>query len=55
MAFNVTQHLVTVFQSIEDLKLFTEAAHNPFTEVQLVYISIQIPENSHEFKIGLLN
>ena len=40
MQYSVEEPLVTIYNSIEDHKLFSEAANNPFTPVQLVKIGI---------------
>ena len=53
MSYHPLEHLVTVFNQIEDLERLGVAARDPFTNKQLVNIGLKIIKNTRDFADGL--
>ena len=53
LQYTVTEPLVAVYNTVEELKLMVDAASNPFAREQIISICTQIIINTHDFKDGL--
>ena len=51
--YNVSEHLVTVYNTVEERRLMVEVPSNPFVQEQPIPIAIQIIKNTDDFKYGL--
>ena len=54
ISYNLMDPLITIFDEIEDLEVFANAAGNPFTKEQIVNIGLQLLKNTNDFETGIM-